>query len=138
MRKATGARPGVSPWANAAGRSTPFGIVGERSGSEPVSWRGLCAIPSIPTRRYGSSYVASLGRTPWYLLTAEPISTDEDAWRVVFTYMRSLQIELTWRFNKSELAGHSSTAVASTGARETLGLGDVGLCLSLALVGATV
>ena len=64
-------------------------------------------MPSIPTRRYGSSYVASLGRTPWYLLTAEPISTDEDAWRVVFTYMRSFQIELTWRFNKSELAFQS-------------------------------
>ena len=25
----------------------------------------------------------SKGRTPWYLLTAEPITTAEDAWRVV-------------------------------------------------------
>lgn len=54
----------------------------------------------------------SKGRTPWYLLTAEPISTDEDAWRVVFAYMRRWQIELTWRFNKSELAEDQSTAVA--------------------------
>jgi hypothetical protein len=49
----------------------------------------------------------SKGRTPWYLLTAEPVTTDEDAWRVVFAYMRRWQIELTWRFNKSELAFQS-------------------------------
>jgi len=49
----------------------------------------------------------SKGRTPWYLLTAEPITTDEDAWRVVFAYARRWQIELTWRFDKSELAFQS-------------------------------
>ncbi len=50
---------------------------------------------------------ASLGRTPWYLLTAEPVSSDEDAWRVVFAYVRRWQIELTWRYDKSELAFQS-------------------------------
>jgi len=40
-------------------------------------------------------------------LTAEPITTAEDAWRVVFAYTRSFQIELTWRFEKSELAFQS-------------------------------
>jgi len=40
-------------------------------------------------------------------LTAEPVTTDEDAWHVVFVYMRRWQIELTWRFNKSELAFES-------------------------------
>jgi hypothetical protein len=54
----------------------------------------------------------SKGRTPWYLVTAEPISTDHDAWRIVFAYMRRWQSELTWRFNKSELAEDQSTAVA--------------------------
>ena len=49
----------------------------------------------------------SKGRTPWYLLTAEPITTDEDAWRVVFAYMRRWQSELAWRFDKSELAFQS-------------------------------
>ena len=49
----------------------------------------------------------SKGRTPWYLLTAESVTTDADAWRVVFAYMRRWQIELTWRFNKSELAFQS-------------------------------
>jgi len=49
----------------------------------------------------------SKGRTPWYLLTAEPVSSDEDAWRVVFAYVRRWQIELTWRYDKSELAFQS-------------------------------
>lgn len=49
----------------------------------------------------------SKGRTPWYLLTAEPITTDEDAWRVVFAYMRRWQSELAWRFDQSELAFQS-------------------------------
>src|SRR5438128_5647632 len=107
MRKAIAARPGASPWANAAGRSVPYGIVGGHSGSKPVSWRCQCGIPSIPSRLSGWWSAASLGRTPWYLLTAEPVTTDEDAWHVVFVYMRRWQIELTWRFNKSELAFES-------------------------------
>jgi len=40
-------------------------------------------------------------------LTAEPITTDEDAWRVVFASMRRWQIELSWRFDKSALAFQS-------------------------------
>lgn len=47
------------------------------------------------------------GGLPWYLLTNEPITTDEDAWRVMFAYARRWQIELTWRENKSELAFQS-------------------------------
>src|SRR5215471_11778635 len=46
----------------------------------------------------------SQGRSPWYLLTAEPITTDAHAWQVVFVYMRSFQIELSWKYEKSELA----------------------------------
>jgi hypothetical protein len=47
------------------------------------------------------------GRLPWYLLTADPIETEEDAWRVVFAYARRWQIEMTWRYCKSELAFES-------------------------------
>lgn len=46
-------------------------------------------------------------REPWYLLTNEPIETEEDAWRVVFAYARRWQIEQCFRFNKSELAAES-------------------------------
>ncbi len=44
------------------------------------------------------------GRTPWYLLTSDPIRSNEDAWRVVFAYARRWQIEMSIRFTKSELA----------------------------------
>jgi hypothetical protein len=40
-------------------------------------------------------------------LTAEPITTAEDAWGVVFAYARRWQIELAWRFDKSALAFQS-------------------------------
>ncbi len=47
------------------------------------------------------------GREPWYLLTNEPISTVEDAWTIVFAYARRWQIEMSWRYSKSELAMES-------------------------------
>ncbi len=47
------------------------------------------------------------GRTPWYLLTTEPVARLEDLWRVVLAYGRRWQIEMTWRYSKSELAMQS-------------------------------
>lgn len=47
------------------------------------------------------------GREPWYLLTTEPVATQEDAWQVVSAYARRWQIEMTWRYAKSELAMES-------------------------------
>ncbi len=44
------------------------------------------------------------GQAPWYLLTTEPVTTVADAWRIVYAYARRWQIELTWRYGKSELA----------------------------------
>ncbi|WP_409049692.1 transposase [Runella sp. MFBS21] len=44
------------------------------------------------------------GRTPWYLLTNEAIGSAEDAWRMVFAYARRWQIEMAFRYTKSELA----------------------------------
>lgn len=44
------------------------------------------------------------GHAPWYLLTTEPIQTPADAWAVVLAYARRWQIELVWRYGKSELA----------------------------------
>jgi hypothetical protein len=41
---------------------------------------------------------------PWYLLTTEAIHTEADAWKVVRAYARRWQIELTFRYTKSELA----------------------------------
>jgi hypothetical protein len=47
------------------------------------------------------------GRKPWYLITNEPVSTVEDAWRSVFAYNRRWQIEMSIRYSKSELAFES-------------------------------
>jgi hypothetical protein len=44
------------------------------------------------------------GRSPWYLLTTEPIHTAADAWRIVFVYARRWQIEMAFRFTKTDLA----------------------------------
>ncbi len=44
------------------------------------------------------------GRRPWYLVTTEPVSRVAEAWRIVFAYARRWQVEMTLRFDKSELA----------------------------------
>lgn len=46
-------------------------------------------------------------RIPWYLITNDPILSNEDAWRVVLAYARRWQIEMSIRFTKSELAFES-------------------------------
>lgn len=47
------------------------------------------------------------GRSPCYLLSADAIETDEQAWQVVLAYLRRWNIELAWRFEKSEVAFQS-------------------------------
>lgn len=43
------------------------------------------------------------GREPWYLLTNEPVETEEQAWEIVFSYARCWKIEEQFRFQKTEL-----------------------------------
>ncbi len=47
------------------------------------------------------------GQKPWYLLTTEAITSEEDAWRIVFAYSRRWQIEMAIRFQKCELGMES-------------------------------
>jgi hypothetical protein len=47
------------------------------------------------------------GHEPWYLLTNEPADTPALMWKVVFAYARRWQIEMAWRFGKTELAMQS-------------------------------
>lgn len=47
------------------------------------------------------------GKTPWYLLTSEPVHTPEQAWRIILIYARRWQIEMALRYDKSELAFES-------------------------------
>lgn len=44
------------------------------------------------------------GRPPLYLLTNEPLHSVEEAWHIVFIYMRRWQVEMAYRFTKTELA----------------------------------
>jgi len=47
------------------------------------------------------------GQEPWYLLTSEPVTNVDEAWTLVLAYARRWQIEMAFRFNKSELAMES-------------------------------
>lgn len=47
------------------------------------------------------------GKEPWLLLTSEPIRNAEDAWQMIQAYARRWQIEMSFRFGKSELAMES-------------------------------
>jgi hypothetical protein len=47
------------------------------------------------------------GKTPWYLLTSEPIYTPDQAWRIILIYARRWQVEMALRYDKSELAFES-------------------------------
>jgi len=47
------------------------------------------------------------GQSPWYLLTNETILSPDDAWNIILAYARRWQIEMSWRFGKSELAMES-------------------------------
>jgi hypothetical protein len=57
----------------------------------------VVAHPEHPEQPLSLVVCRSQGRSPWYLLTAEPITSDEQAWGVVFASMRSFQIELSWK-----------------------------------------
>ena len=47
------------------------------------------------------------GREPWYLLTNEPVCSEEEAWRIVLAYARRWQVETMFRYSKSEIAFES-------------------------------
>lgn len=47
------------------------------------------------------------GRQPWYLLTNQPIQSSRQAWHFIRAYARRWQIEMAWRYSKSELAMES-------------------------------
>jgi hypothetical protein len=72
---------------------------------------GVLSIPvTLPSHPQPLTLVVARlgsGREPWYLVTAEPIRTLSDAWAVVLAYARRWQIEMIWRYSKSELAFES-------------------------------
>lgn len=59
---------------------------------------------------------------PWYLLTSEPVETAEQAWTIVFAYIRRWQIELVFKHCKSELGFQSLRVWDWQGRLKLLGL----------------
>jgi hypothetical protein len=44
------------------------------------------------------------GHEPWYLLTSDQVEDEATAWEIVLAYAKRWQIEMCWRYAKSELA----------------------------------
>jgi len=61
-------------------------------------------LPDVPNWLWLVVARPGQGRTPWYLLTNEPIVDVAAAWQVVFAYSRRWQVEMSIRYGKAELA----------------------------------
>src|SRR2546430_8355937 len=68
---------------------------------------GVLALPVQHPEYQGQLWLVVVrqgrGREPWYLLTNEPVETAEQAWEMVFSYVRHWKIEESFRFQKTEL-----------------------------------
>ena len=71
------------------------------------------------------------------MLTAEAITTAEQAWQVVFAYMRSFQIELSWKYEKSELAFQSPRVYEGEPREKLLRLSTLAYAFLLTLLQAS-
>jgi hypothetical protein len=92
--------------------------------------------PEHPEQPLSLVVCRSQGRSPWYLLTADPIATDEQAWGVVFAYMRRWQIELSWKYEKSELAFQSPRVYEGEAREKLLLLATLAYAFLLTLLNA--
>lgn len=75
------------------------------------SLRGVLAVPVWHPAYPGPLWLVvsrrGKGHEPWYLLTNEVADTPAAMWKIVFAYARRWQIEMAWRFGKTELAMQS-------------------------------
>jgi Transposase DDE domain len=70
---------------------------------------GILAVPVLYDEHSLVLIVArrGQGQRPWYLLTTEPVADIDELWRIVLCYARRWQLEMVWRYGKSELAMES-------------------------------
>jgi len=84
-------------------------MVADRDGQQ--SRRGVLAVPVRHPAYPGLLWLVvsrrGKGHEPWYLLTNELADTPAAMWKIVFAYARRWQIEMAWRFGKTELAMQS-------------------------------
>ncbi len=78
--------------------------VGEPAGCKGVELVLPVYHPEQPEVALSLVVCRSAGRFPWYLLTNEAVTCEQEAWQVAFASVRSFHIEQTWRYDKSELA----------------------------------
>ncbi len=71
---------------------------------------------------------------PWYLLTSEPVETAEQAWSIVFAYIRRWLIELVFKHCKSELGFQSPRVWDWDGRLKLLGLATLAYAFLLHLL----
>jgi len=97
-------------WMLARGKKTRQSrMVSEGNGQQ--SRRGVLAVPVRHPAYPGPLWLVvsrrGKGHEPWYLLTNELADTPARMWKIVYAYARRWQIEMTWRFGKTELAMQS-------------------------------
>src|SRR5579875_1109131 len=70
---------------------------------------GILAVPVLFASHSLVLIVArrGAGQPPWYLPTNEPVADVAELWRIVLSYARRWQLEMVWRYGKSELAMES-------------------------------
>jgi len=98
-------------WMLAKGKKTRQSRTVFDSRNRQWSMRGVLAIPVRHWAYPGPLWLVvsrrGKGHEPWYLLTNELADTPAAMWKVVFAYARRWQIEMAWRFGKTELAMQS-------------------------------
>jgi hypothetical protein len=93
----------------------------EDNSKEGWSRRSVVAMP-VRHAGYAGPLWLVVGRgkkDPWYLITNQPVETEEQAWEMVMSYARRWKIEETFRFEKCEM-GIESVCLKSWEAREKL------------------
>lgn len=103
-----------------AGRLQPAWqlVRGKRAWDHRLLWdaRARChrktGVLAVPVLLDGHSLVLivarrGVGQQPWYLLTSEPVADPDELWRIVLAYARRWQLEMVWRYAKSELGMES-------------------------------
>jgi hypothetical protein len=122
---------------------------GQRSWEQRMLWDsharqqrkvGVVAVPvthaDFPDQLWLVAARLGKGHEPWYLLTSEPVETAAAAWGVVLAYGRRWQIEMTWRYGKSELGMESPRVWAWETRRKLLLLVTLAYAVLVSLLGA--
>jgi hypothetical protein len=70
---------------------------------------GILAVPALVGTRSLVLVVARRGQghQPWSVLTNEPVAGTDELWAIVLRYARRWQLEMVWRYGKSELGMES-------------------------------